>query len=75
MQKVYWTNTQCCQLSWIRQETQDVVPYLLLSRLEDEISQILAEVCHFFSKLELQAIKFQLFCIIWAIFMLALNIS
>ena len=44
MQKVYRTNTQCCQLSWIRQETQDIVPYLLLSRLEDEISQILAEV-------------------------------
>ena len=40
------TCTQCCQLSRIIQETPDFGPYLPVSRLEYEISQIFTEVCH-----------------------------
>ena len=76
-------NYQCCQLSWIIRETPDSGPYLLVSRLEYEISQIIPDVCHFFSGLDFLTIKFQiarlfvhrLFCIVWAILMLTLNIS
>ena len=35
---------QGCQLSRIIQETPDFEPFLLVSRLESEISQIIAEV-------------------------------
>ena len=56
--------TQCCQLSWIIQEAPDFGVNLPVSRLEYEISQIIAEVWHFFSRLDL-TLKFQLslFCI------------
>ena len=50
---------QCCQLSQIIQETPDFGPYLLVSRLELKISWIIAEVCHFFSRLNFPTIKFQ----------------
>ena len=39
------TAYQCCQLSWISWETPDFGPYLLASRLENEISWIFFEVC------------------------------
>ena len=38
---------QGCQLSRIIQETPDFEPFLPVSRLESEISRIIAEVCHF----------------------------
>ena len=40
-------NVQCCQLSRIIQETPDFEPFLAVSRLESEISRIVAEVCYF----------------------------
>ena len=40
--------SQCCKLSRIIWETPDFEPYYLpLSRLESEISRIIAKVCHF----------------------------
>ena len=39
--------TQCCQLSQIIQETPDFEPFLHVSRLESEISWIIAEVYNF----------------------------
>ena len=39
--------TQCCQLSWIMRETQVFEVFLLVSRLESEISRVIAENCHF----------------------------
>ena len=41
---------QCCQLS---RETSDFGPFFPVSRLEFEISSIIAEVCRFFSRLRL----------------------
>ena len=38
---------QGCQLFRIIQETPDFDPFLLVSRLDYEISWIIAEVCHF----------------------------
>ena len=38
---------QGCQLSWIIWETTDFKPFLPVSRLESENSQIIAKVCHF----------------------------
>ena len=38
---------QCCQLSGIIRETPDFEPFLPVSRLESEISRIVAEVCYF----------------------------
>ena len=35
------------QLSRIIEETPDLEPFLPVSRLESEISQIIPEVCHF----------------------------
>ena len=35
---------QSCQLSWIIQETPDFGPYLPVSRLESDISRIIAKV-------------------------------
>ena len=43
---------QCCQLSWLVRETPALGAYLLVSRLEDEISRIITEFCHFFSDLQ-----------------------
>ena len=37
---------QCCQFSRIIQETPEFGPYLLVSRLEYEISRIFTEICH-----------------------------
>ena len=78
-------NYQCCQLHWIIRETPDFGPYLLVSRLEYEISQIIPDVCHFFSRLSDNKIsnsqalcshtEFQIFCFVWAILMLTLNVS
>ena len=64
---------QCCQLSRIIRETPDLGLYLLVSRLEFEICRIIAEVCHFFITLDFLTIKFQLFCIVWAILMFTSN--
>ena len=36
-------------------------------------SRIFAEVCHFFTRLDFPTIKFQLFCVVWAIFMFTEN--
>ena len=38
---------QCCQLYWIIPDTPDFEPFLPVSRLESEISRIVAEVCYF----------------------------
>ena len=38
---------QCCQLSRIIWETPDFEPFLQVSRLESEISLIIAKVCYF----------------------------
>ena len=56
--------TQCFQLSRVIQEAPDFRVNLPVSRLEYEISQIIAKVWHFFSRLDL-TLKFQLslFCI------------
>ena len=45
IQNIKWQ--QCCQLSQIIQETPDFEPFLPVSRLESEISQIIPEVCYF----------------------------
>ena len=45
-------HSQCCQLSWMIRETPDFGLYLPVSRLQYEISQIIATVCHFFSRLD-----------------------
>ena len=37
----------CFQLSWVMRETSDFEPYLPVSRLEPEISQIITKVCLF----------------------------
>ena len=66
---------QSCQLSRIIWETPDFGAYLPVSRLEYEISQIIAEVCHFFSRINFPTINFYLFYIVWAILMLTSNIS
>ena len=57
---------QCCQLSRIIQETSDFGPYLLVSRLESDISQIIAKVA-ISCRLDFPTIKFQIFCVVWAI--------
>ena len=41
----------------------------------NEISRIITEVCHFFSRLDFPTIKFQLFCVVYAILMLTSNVS
>ena len=41
------TILQYCQLSRIIRETPDFEPFLPVSRLESEISRIIAEVCYF----------------------------
>ena len=41
----------------------------------NEISRIITEVCHFFSRLDFPTIKFQLFCVVYAILMLTWNVS
>ena len=38
---------QGCQLSRITRETPDFEPFLPVSRIESEISRIIAEVCNF----------------------------
>ena len=38
---------QCCQLSQMIWETPDFEPFLPVSKLESEISRIIAEVCNF----------------------------
>jgi len=52
---------QCCQLYRVVRETPD---YLPVSRLESEISWIIAKVCHFL-KTHFPTRKFQIFCIVW----------
>ena len=41
----------------------------------NEISRIITEVRHFFSRLDFLTIKFQLFCVVYAILMLTSNVS
>ena len=55
---------QCCQLSQIIQETPDFVPYLPVSRLESDISWIIAEVA-ISCRLNFSTIKFQIFRVVW----------
>ena len=40
---------QCCQLSQIIWETPEFEPFLHVSKLESEISRLIAEVCNFWS--------------------------
>ena len=56
---------QSCQLSRIIQETPDFGPYLPVSRLESDISRIIAKVA-IFCRLNFPTIKFQIFCVVWA---------
>ena len=35
---------QCCQLSWIIEETPDFGPYLLISILESDISRVIPKL-------------------------------
>ena len=59
-------NTHLCQqhslLSTLLENSGEIFPF---SRLENEISWIITEVCHFFSRLDCPAVQFQLF---WALF-------
>ena len=54
---------QCCLLSQIIGETPDFGPYLLVSRLESDISQIIAKAVTF-CRLDFPIIKFQIFCVV-----------
>ena len=56
---------QCCQISRIIQETPDFGPYLPVSRLESDISRIIAKVA-ISCRLDFPTIKFQIFCIVSA---------
>ena len=56
---------QYCQLSWIIRESPDFGPYLPVSRLESDISRIIAKVA-ISCRLDFPTIKFQIFCIVWA---------
>ena len=67
---------QCCQLSWIIGETPDFGPLASgLQTREWNLPDNHHKVCHFFSKLDFLTIKFQLFCVVWVILILTLNIS
>ena len=61
-----WWETQCCQLSQIIWETPDFEPLLLVSRLESEISRIIVKFA-ITCTLDFLSMKFQIFCIVWAI--------
>ena len=54
---------QCCLLSQIIGETPDFGPYLLVSRLESDISRIIAKAVTF-CRLDFPIIKFQIFCVV-----------
>ena len=54
---------QCCQLSRIIRETPDFGPYLPVSRLESDISRIIAKVA-ISCRLDFPTIKFQMFCVV-----------
>ena len=54
---------QSCQLSRIIWETPDFGPYLLVSRLESCVSQIIAKVA-ISCRLNFPTIKFQIFCVV-----------
>ena len=55
--------SQCCQLSRIIKVTPDFGPYLPVSKLESDISQIIAQVAISCS-LHFMTIKFQTFFIV-----------
>ena len=57
--------TQCGQLSRIMWETPEFGPYLLVSRLESDISQIIAKGA-ISCRLDFPTIKFEIFFIVWA---------
>ena len=61
-----WWETQCCQFSWIIRDAPDFEPLLPVSRLESEISRIIAKFA-FSCRLDFLSMKFQIFCIVWAI--------
>ena len=56
---------QCCQLSRIIWETPDFGLYLLVSRLESDISWIIAQIA-ISCTLNFPTIKLQIFCVVWA---------
>ena len=62
---IWWYNQQCCQLSQIIRETPEFGLYFLVSRLESDISQIIAKVA-ISHRLDFLTIKFQIFCFVWA---------
>ena len=55
--------SQCCQLSWIMRETPYFGLYLPVSRLESDISRIIAQVVISCS-LDFLTIKFQIFFVV-----------
>ena len=61
--------------SAINWETPDFGPYLPVSRLEYEISQIIAESFIISCRLDFRTMKFQIFCVVWIILMWTLNVS
>ena len=56
---------QCCQLSRIIREIPDSGPYLPVSRLESDISQIITKIA-ISCTLDFPNINFQIFCVVWA---------
>ena len=55
----------CCQLSRIIQETPDFGPYPPVSRLESDISRIIAKIA-ISCRHDFPSTKFQIFCVVWA---------
>ena len=61
--KQRWDHLRC-QLSWIIWETPDFGPYLMVSRLESDISRIITKVA-ISCGLDFTTIKCQIFCLVW----------
>ena len=65
---------QGCQPSWIIRKNPDFELFLPVSILESEISWIIAEVCQISCRLDFLTMKFQIFCVVLAIVLLAIVI-
>ena len=65
---------QGCQLSWIIRKNPDFELFRPVSILESEISWIIAEVCQISCRFDFLTMKFQIFCVVLAIVLLAIVI-
>ena len=63
--KIALLAASCCQLSQITRKTPDFGPYLPVSRLESDISWIIAKVAAS-GRLDFPTVTFQMFCVVWA---------